>query len=141
MSCRFPLSCAAVVAALGVAASQPACGDGESLQGVREPCSNASGTLLGCDDMPIESPEDACWRLVECGVIPLQYELEDDDDWVLDWAICVRMIERMSEARYEFVLQCIETSSCDDLKVEYSPVEPRRGDLSIPLCLQFGDPP
>jgi hypothetical protein len=131
----------AAAAALGAAALQSACGDGESLQGMREPCSNASGTLLGCDDMPIESPEDACWRLVECGVIPLEHE----DDDVLDWATCVRMIERMSEARYEFALQCIETSSCDDLKVSSgsygSPVDPRRWDMSIPLCLQYGDPP
>ena len=112
------------------------CGDGESLQGTREPCSTASGTLLGCDDDPIESPEDACWRLVECGVIPLDHETE----WVLDWASCVGEIERMSEARYEYTLNCIESSSCDDLRVGNSPVNPGSSDPVLPLCLQYGDP-
>lgn len=136
MTCRIPLTTGTALIALGLALSLAACGDDESLQGVREPCATASGTLLGCDDDPIESPEDACWRLVACGVIPLEHET----DWVLDWASCVREIERMSEARYDYTLQCIEASSCDDLKVDNSPVNPGSSDPTLPLCLQYGDP-
>ena len=111
---------------IGLSLGAAACRDdveGNPLQGVREPCSTAGGTLLGCDQPPIDTPEDACWRLVECGAIPLEHE----ENWVLDWASCVHDIERLSEPRYEFALECIETSSCDDLKVD--------------LCLQYGDPP
>ena len=122
-------------AVLGAATLVAACGDEGSIQGVRQPCASASGTLLGCDDTTIETPEDACWRLVECGVIPLEH----DEDNIFDWANCVYQIERLSEPRYDFALQCVETSSCDDLKVGNSPVDPRIWDQSIPLCLQFGD--
>ena len=131
---RFPLhGGAALLVALIV---QGGCGDGESLQGTREPCATASGTLLGCDDLPIESPEDACWRLVECGVIPLEHE----GDNVLDWTACVRFIERLTGARYDYTLQCIEASTCDDLTVGNSPVNPGTSDPQLPLCLQYGDP-
>jgi len=132
----FPPRAAALAA--GLAFALAACGDGESLQGTREPCSTASGTLLGCSDDPIQSAEDACWRLVECGVIPLDFD-DEVNEYVLDWANCVRLIERMSEVRYEYTLQCVEASSCDDLKVAEFPVDPGSGDRALPLCLQYGD--
>ncbi len=124
-----------IVAGLWVGAV--GCGDDDSLQGTRDVCANASGTLLGCDEPTIDTPEDACWRLVDCGAIPLEHV----DDHVLDWATCVRQIESFSEPRYDYTLECIQTSSCDDLKVDGSPVDPSRWPRSVPLCLQYGDEP
>lgn len=110
------------------------CDSGRALQGTRGPCSTASGEALGCDEAEIVSADDACWRLVECGVIPLKNP-EDNPDAFFDWARCVRYVESLSDARFGVVLACVDAASCDDLKTENSPT--RTNDL--PLCLQFGD--
>lgn len=98
------------------------------LQGTREPCATASGTLLGCDDTVIETPEDACFRLVHCGAIPL----DSDEDYVFDWDRCVFDVQRLPEYRYDLAIACIQNSSCDELKDD-SLRSPDR-----PPCIEFG---
>jgi hypothetical protein len=107
-------------------ASTAACGDEDALtQGHRGPCATATGPFVGCDNEPIETPEDACWKLVECGVIPLEE----------DWQDCVRSIERLSSQEQGFVMSCVEAASCDDLLQYNSPRDP----YGERLCFEFGD--
>ncbi len=98
------------------------------LQGTREPCATASGTLLGCDDTTIDNQQEACFRLVHCGAIPLH----SDEGFVFDWDACVRTMESLQEYRYQLALSCIESATCDELKDD-SLRNPDR-----PLCLDFG---
>ena len=106
-------------------------------QGVNERCAVGSGALLGCDDDPITSAEDACWRLVRCGAIPLANSDEEPNAY-FDFGRCIRHIDGMSDELFDATLQCVETATCDDLKAPNAP-EPYRGDLNLPLCLQHDD--
>lgn len=130
---RRLLSCAAVCAV--VSAVLAACGDDQPTAGFRGECAQAGGTLLGCDEAPIESAEDACWKLVECGVIPIDHE----DDGVLDWPRCLTEIRNTQNEREAFILACVEAASCDELKQDRSPINPPRWEDALPLCLQYGD--
>jgi hypothetical protein len=116
---------AALVAAL---ASTVGCDDEGAVQGQRGACADSTRAFVGCEDEPIETPEDACWRLVECGVIPLSIEEG------YDWGACVRQIERLSAEEGDFALRCVEAASCDDLLLFQSPTNPW-GDR---LCFEFG---
>lgn len=110
--------------------------DEESIQGPREACGQAEGNLLGCETPTIETSEDACWRLVGCGVIPLEHE----ENWVLDWKACVVLLDSMNTFRHDLSLSCVESSTCEQLKVDdQSPRTPSRGGDNLPLCLQPGD--
>ncbi len=115
-----------------------ACGDEGPLQGARSACSYAGGSGLDCNTVPIETPEDACWKLVGCGAIPLD-EPDPDRNWVLDWARCVRTVENLQSFQETLALRCVEVASCDQLKNENSPTQPSGGEQSLPLCLQYGD--
>ena len=114
------------------------CDDEGPLQGARAPCSYAGGAGLDCDSMPIETAEDGCWKLVGCGVIPLD-EPDEDRNWVLDWNQCMQELGRMSPFQETLALECLNVSTCDQLKNESSPIQPSHGDQSLPLCLQYGD--
>ena len=122
-----PCRCAVLAAVL---ASLIACDDEGGAQGQRGPCASSAGSFAGCADEPIETIEDACWRLVECGVIPLEQH-DPDRQWVTDWDECVRDLYRLTPEREQFVLSCIEAATCDDLRL------PGRG--GEPLCFDFGD--
>ena len=81
-------------------------------------CAHAGGTLLGCDFGPIESAEEACDKLLECGAIVLVSSgYPDRND-------CLREIGGLPDERQALALACIQASSCDTL----------RGDLD--LCLE-----
>jgi len=123
--------CAALAVAL---TSLAACDDEAGVQGQRGPCASSAGAFAGCVDDPIETPEDACWRLVECGVIPLEQN-DPDRQWVTDWAECVRDLVRLPPEREQFVMAGIEAASCDDLLLDGSPTRPG----GEPLCFDFGD--
>jgi hypothetical protein len=125
---KFLFACALVLSACDVDAHRA---------GYRGECGNAGGTLLGCDDAPIETPEDACWRLVECGAIPVQNP-EDQPRCCFDWARCVEELSELPEWRQAFTLACIEASTCDQLKWS-NPDRPTNNDLELPSCLQYGD--
>lgn len=122
---RLSLVCALALAACNV--------DG-AVHGVRDECAEPSGAALGygCEQPPIETPEDVCWRLVRCGVIPV----EQNDRF--DWGDCVAEVEAMFEERFRAVAACVEVSTCDELLSGNSP-EPYGGDDNLPLCLQHGD--
>jgi hypothetical protein len=87
--------------------------------GSRDSC-EFGGTLTDCPnaDRDIKS---ACWRLVDCGVIPTK--LPDPDQF--DWDQCVNTLEREEDARVTIVVACIASATCDELRT-------RR-------CLQLGD--
>ena len=114
------------------------CEDDVPLQGARTPCSHAGGSGLECVSEPIETAEDACWRLVDCGVIPLD-EPDPDRNWVLDWERCLRTVAGMGEFQQTLVLRCVESSTCDQLKADSSPNAPSGGEEALPICLQYGD--
>lgn len=89
-----------------------ACDDGMPTEGTRGPCA-AGGQVL--DDprcFAVETPEDACWKLVDCGVILL---LNDADPNAFDWDNCVARIEGMQSNDQRFALACVEAASCDQL--------------------------
>ena len=123
----------AVRATVAVALACLGCGDDEAQQGTRDRCAVGAGTLLECQPTAIDTAEQACWRLVECAVIPLEHPD------ALDWRRCVGRIEGFADYRRRFALTCVEHASCDDLKVPRSPTNPSRSDDSLPSCLQFGD--
>ncbi|RMH38055.1 MAG: hypothetical protein D6689_20220 [Deltaproteobacteria bacterium] len=99
-------ACAAALAAAGC----------DGAQGSRGPCATPAGAPLACPDAPgaIETPEDACWKLVDCGVIPLV----DEDR---GWEFCVRRLERLTDAALDYALACIDAATCDDLLQQNSP--------------------
>lgn len=79
------------------------------------------GTLTDCENAR-RTVHDACFRLVDCGAIPLRYE---DDNNQLDWDECVRRLEGAEEAVTDAVVSCIATSTCDELRTR--------------LCFELGD--
>jgi len=106
-----------LVPLLVFAVSSLACGDDATDPGVRDQCADSSGVIIGCTPRAVETPMDACWKLVDCGALP-----QSSDNY--DWADCVRDIERMIEERQSLVLACVDASTCDDLKAD--------------LCLELG---
>jgi len=101
---------------LGLALALAACGaSDDTTDGTRGSCA-AGGALTGCADTP-RTAEGACWRLVDCGAIPLHA----DDDGIFDWGNCVDDLERLSDTGEALTIDCIATSSCDALQVDSSP--------------------
>ncbi|MBT8493700.1 MAG: hypothetical protein KJO07_11625 [Deltaproteobacteria bacterium] len=125
MTTRLFLVC---VAAL----TSAACGDDQSKQGFRDPCSEAAGAIDGCEYQSLATPEDLCWRLVECGVIPVE---DPDDDDVFDWGDCANSFENLANYRFEHSAACVANSSCDELILDGSPNGPFGGIL----CRRHGD--
>ena len=87
------------------------------------------GQLLGCED-EIVTAEDACWKLVGCGVIPV----DNQDPNGRDWGRCVGRIGGYDEDAQQIVIACVATASCDLLTVNDSPVNP----YEWPNCLELG---
>lgn len=85
--------------------------DDEAKPGVQEPCFTPTGTPLGCESGPIRTAMDACDRLVDCGVIPIDQE----DEMAFDYGRCLEVIDDLERFQYEFALACIEASSCEEL--------------------------
>ena len=93
-----------------------ACGAGDdTTDGTRSVCS-AGGALTDCPDSA-RNAQAACWRLVDCGVIPLNVDPGND----FDWGHCVDDIEGLSAIAEQVVVDCISGSSCDELMVDGSP--------------------
>jgi hypothetical protein len=115
------------------------CGGDASDPGVRGPCDEAGGGTLGCAPPVIESVEDACWRLVECGAIPVANP-EDDPNCCFDWAECVDELGELPSYRLDFTLACIAAAPCSELIWRGSPSRPTRNEEEFPPCLQHGDP-
>lgn len=90
----------------GLAATALASCDGEL--GVRGPCATPTGSIEGCVPQAIETADDACWKLVDCGVLRV-----NSDGY--DWADCVERIEEYPAERQQLTLSCIEAASCVEL--------------------------
>jgi hypothetical protein len=127
---RFGVSALAVA----VLAGAGACGVDGPKPGLREPCATASGPLGQCDPVVIDSAEDACWRMVECGALAVARPDDRDSCGYCDWTSCVLFIEELPDTSYERALDCVQAASCDALKSSGSP-----GDPDPPPCLDQGD--
>jgi hypothetical protein len=111
------------------------CDDYESIDGARGACA-AGGTLAGCPDSERDAAA-ACWRLVECGAIPLEARNDDgtDDANVFDFGSCLNRLETFVEERARVVIACVASSTCDEL---WAPGSPDNTYVQ-PLCFQYGD--
>jgi hypothetical protein len=106
------------MAALAAAVLAAACDGTGSADGARGPCA-AGGQILGeCGE--VETIEDACWKLVECGVMPVEHQ----DPNARDWQRCVDELSFLEAHRAEAVVACVDASSCDALLVNDSPNNP-----------------
>jgi hypothetical protein len=132
-----PGGAAGILVLAGAATLLAACSIDGSTPGVRDRCASAGG-LGTCDLTPVDDPESACWRLVECGVIPVANP-DDEPDCCFDWATCVNFIEDLPDDRYDFTLPCVEAATCDELRFRGSPDRPSRSREDMPECLQHGD--
>ena len=91
-----------------------ACSAGDDVaDGTRDRCAEG-GELNDCEDTPNTAME-ACWRLVDCGAIPLHRE---EDPFADDWGNCVDEIEGMREQSQLLTIACIGASTCDQLKLD-----------------------
>ena len=108
-----------------------ACGTGgdDTTDGTRGQCAEG-GALSACPEAE-RTPEGACWRLVDCGAIPLA----SDNTGVFDWGACVDGLERATADRERLAIDCIAASTCDALKTSG---DPRRPDPSQMYCLRLG---
>jgi hypothetical protein len=115
----------ALALAVLLGAGGAGCDDVGPVDGTRGPCAG-TGEVLGCDD-EVVTIEDACWKLVQCGVIPLDHPDRDED-----WGGCVDLLERHA-ATAEVSIACVDLASCDELTLQGSPTNP----YPWPDCLEF----
>jgi hypothetical protein len=121
-----------VLAAFGVFA----CGGDDTVAGAHGQCA-FGGELNDCPDAE-RTPEGACWRLVDCGAIPVAYENpQDPNDRRFDWGQCVDYLESRTDDRQRLMINCIAASVCDELRVFGSPDNPDRNQIR---CIRIGDP-
>jgi hypothetical protein len=117
-------------ASLGLAVVSFGCGAGDdTADGTRAECAHG-GALVSCP--PAErTAQGACWRLVDCAVIPVK----SDNDNIFDWGKCFDRIQSASDIGEQLIIDCIAASSCDQLQVEGSPHSP---DSNMITCLSIG---
>src|SRR5690349_7048519 len=88
-----------------------ACSTGDdTADGSRSLCAEG-GALTDCPDAA-RSPEAACWRLVDCGAIPVHR----DDENRTDWNNCVQRIWDAPDIQERLMMACIAAATCDQLK-------------------------
>ena len=112
-----------------VAAAACTAGD-DTASGARGVCSEG-GVLTDCPDAA-HTPQAACWRLVDCGAIPIA---SGDVDNHFDWGRCVDRIEQANAIAEDLIISCIAASTCDALRVPGSPDDPDPDDMA---CLHLG---
>jgi hypothetical protein len=114
-----------------------ACGAGDdTVEGARGPCA-FGGQLTDCPDSE-RTAVAACWRLVDCGAIPVSYEDPNDPNARrFDWGVCVDFLDGRSADRRRIMINCIAASTCDELRVSGSPGDPNREEIR---CIRLGDP-
>jgi hypothetical protein len=105
-------------------------------------CSNADGTrgqcaeggeLAACPEAE-RTAEGACWRLVDCGAIPLKRDENPDGSPnfnIFDWDNCVGDLESGRTDSERVAIDCIAAATCDSLKTD----NPRDPDPSQIACL------
>ncbi|MCP4448828.1 MAG: hypothetical protein GY811_26365 [Myxococcales bacterium] len=72
-------------------------------------CAATSGVPL-CPGEKIESPEDACWKFIQCGSIPVA---SPEEESYFDYANCLAHFDSIGEHRSDLSMACIEVSTCD----------------------------
>lgn len=96
------------------------CADaGEPQSSAVDPCLSSQAALLGCPAAPPAAAptiEDACLKLVDCGIIPLNF-VNADGSHNNDYTRCLNVLhsDEYDEARLHFTLHCVEVSTCQDL--------------------------
>jgi hypothetical protein len=107
-----------------------ACSAGDdTATGAHAQCSEG-GAINSCDT-DVTTAQGACWKLVDCGAIPVS----SDNNNVFDWGACVDRIETSIDVGEQLTISCINASSCDALKVPGSPNQP---DLNQISCMHLG---
>jgi hypothetical protein len=91
-----------------VAACTP--GD-DTADGTRGLCGEGGALNDQCEE-PITTARDACWRMVDCGAIPL-HQMGGGE---FDWSRCVEQIERTGDPQARLIMGCVGASTCDQLK-------------------------
>jgi hypothetical protein len=111
-----------------------ACGiDGTKPVDSHDRCAEAGGSLTECGPAALSGAEDACWRLAQCGAIPVANP-EADPSCCFDWAACVARVGALPDEQFESALACIEAATCDELRGRAA--AGRAADL--PTCLDHG---
>jgi len=89
-----------------------ACGLGDdTADGTRDQCAEG-GELNNTCSSSVSTPEQACWRMVDCGAIPL-HQMER---YQFDWSSCVEVIEGTGAPQARLIMGCVGASTCDQLK-------------------------
>lgn len=103
-----------------VLAALCACSAGDdTAEGTRALCAEG-GALNECRG-DATTPREACWRMVDCGAIPVHQGGE------FDWDECVGAIESLDVVQQQLVVSCVNASTCDQLKNDARP------------CFRFGN--
>lgn len=90
-----------------------ACGAGDDVaDGTRGLCAEG-GELNACRDA-VQTPWDACWRMVNCGALPV-HQMDPDRD---DFDDCLEQIETMQAPAQQLAIECIAASTCDQLRLD-----------------------
>ena len=88
-----------------------ACSAGDdTADGTRGQCAEG-GELNSCSDRP-HTVYEACWRMVDCGAIPLHQM----GRFEFDWSRCVEQIEGTGQPQARLIMSCVGASTCDQLK-------------------------
>jgi hypothetical protein len=101
--------------------------------GVRDTCGAPGGPVGVCTADEIDSAEDACWKMVECGALAVARPDDQGDCGFCDWASCVAYVDALSDDQFELALDCVAAAPCDELKGPGSPDDP-----DPPPCLAQG---
>lgn len=72
------------------------------------------GALTDCPDAE-RTVEAACWRLVECGRIVVDDEVDMN---AIDWGECVDGISAETDDRVRVIVNCVAAATCDELRVD-----------------------
>jgi hypothetical protein len=112
-----------------VLASACTAGD-DTASGARSRCAEG-GALNACPD-GVPTPQGACWRMVDCGAISIS---SADPTNHFDWGDCVDRIEGSTTVAQTLIVNCIVASTCDALKVQGSPDDPREDQMA---CFHLG---
>jgi hypothetical protein len=100
-----------------------ACGLGDdSADGTRAQCAEG-GALNDTCPANVRTPEQACFRMVDCGAIPLHRNGQYD----FDWNRCVREIWNTGDVQARLMIACIGAATCDQLKTNRD------------VCFAFGE--
>ena len=115
---------------LSAAVLAGACGDPGRLAG---PCGLSAGSLVGCEPEQasdeVRTIADACWKMVECGVL----FVSDVVDSELDYPGCVARLSTYFPERLAYALHCIDAATCAGLATSTQNGYPFDG-----TCFQYG---